>query len=58
MAFGFANAQEAKFGVKGGVDFASMRFEFNSASSTETETGFYIGGLVDVAVSEKFHVQP
>lgn len=58
FAFGFVNAQDVKFGVKGGVDFASIHVKFGGESFTETETGFYIGGLVDLTVSEKFHVQP
>jgi opacity protein-like surface antigen len=58
FAFGFANAQDVKFGVKAGVDFASMRAKFDNITVTESETGFYLGGFVDVAVSDKFHVQP
>lgn len=58
LAFGFVNAQEAKFGLKGGVDFASMHGKFDGNSYSESETGFYVGGFVDIAVSDKFHVQP
>ena len=62
FAFGATNAQEAKFGVKAGVDLASAKsstdFLGTTISATATETGFYLGGFVDVAVSEKFHVQP
>ncbi|UFH35579.1 outer membrane beta-barrel protein [Flavobacterium acetivorans] len=58
FVFGFVNAQEAKFGVKAGADFASMHGKFAGNSYSESETGFYVGGFVDVAVSDKFHVQP
>lgn len=58
LAFGFVNAQEAKFGLKGGVDFASMHGKDGGNSYSESETGFYVGGFVDIAVSDKFHVQP
>ena len=61
--FTFANAQdkksgsdsEMKFGVKAG--FTSSNFT-GDVSGTDPNGGFYIGGLVDFSVSEKFHVQP
>lgn len=66
FAFGFsAQAQDAakssssesmKFGVKGGVNFTN--FTGDDADNTDGKTGFYIGGLVDFSVSDKFHVQP
>ncbi|WP_309614114.1 porin family protein [Flavobacterium sp.] len=64
MAATFANAQDKKesvttkeivFGVKGGyanTNFAGDIDNFDAASN------FYIGGLVDFHISEKFHVQP
>jgi hypothetical protein len=58
FAFSFANAQETKFGITAGVDFASAKLKFPGGSLTESETGFYVGGLVDIAASDKFHVQP
>lgn len=56
FAFGFANAQDSdmKFGVKGGVQFTN----FTGDGDWDGKTGFYIGGLVDFAVAENFHVQP
>jgi hypothetical protein len=56
LAFGFANAQSSdmKFGVKAG--FTSSNF--TGDLDTDGTTGFYLGGLVDLAVSESFHVQP
>lgn len=53
FVFGLANAQDAKFGVKAGGDFASSKIMIG-----DPNTGFYMGGFADVAVSEKFHVQP
>jgi opacity protein-like surface antigen len=53
LTFGFANAQETKFGIKAGADFTSTE-----VSLADSNTGFYLGGFADVAVSEKFHVQP
>lgn len=60
FAFGFANAQDkgadasTTFGIKGGLNMSN----FNGDADTDGKTGFYVGGLVDIAVSEKFHVQP
>jgi opacity protein-like surface antigen len=61
-AFTISNAQEAKFGIKAGVDFAYQKYKldtgFGTLEDSESETGFFIGGLIDVAISEKFHIQP
>jgi opacity protein-like surface antigen len=62
MAFGFMNAQDTKFGVKAGYDsgYTISKFDFGGTaiSATASQGGFFIGGFADVAVSEKFHVQP
>lgn len=55
MAFGFANAQDIKFGVKAGLNNTNLTGDDVDA---DAKTSFYIGGLVDFTVSEKFHVQP
>ncbi len=65
MAFGFANAQDKdgmKFGVK--IGFASVNltakssFMGASTSITASETDVFVGGLVDLPIAGKFHVQP
>lgn len=58
LAFGYVSAQETKFGLKAGADFASLHGKDGGNSYSESETGFYAGGFVDIAVSDKFHVQP
>lgn len=64
VGFAFSgNAQETKFGVKAGVDFASMKAEydlgpFGKVSETASETGFFVGGFATIGISEKFAVQP
>lgn len=58
LAMSFTYAQKTQFGITTGVDFASAKLKFPGGSSTESETGFYVGGLVDIAASDKFHVQP
>jgi opacity protein-like surface antigen len=63
FALTFANAQgkksggddSMKFGVKAG--YTSSNFT-GDVSGTQANGGFYVGGLVDFSVSEKFHVQP
>ncbi|MFE3868987.1 outer membrane beta-barrel protein [Flavobacterium sp. LS2P90] len=58
FAFGFANAQDTRYGVKAGVDFASIKFKYANVSGTETKKGVYIGVFADAEISEKFHLQP
>ena len=61
FAVSFANAQDSKggssdmkFGVKAGLNNSN----YTGDADTDAATSFYIGGLVDFTVSEKFHVQP
>lgn len=58
VAFGYTNAQETKFGIKAGVDFASVKVKVMGVSASSSETGFYLGGFANLGVSEKFSVQP
>lgn len=52
------NAQEANFGLKAGVDFASAKAEISGISATASETGFYIGGFAEIGISDTFSFQP
>ena len=54
-AFGFTNAQETKFGVKGGVNFANLSGDIEDNSA---KVGFNVGGFVEIKISDKFSVQP
>ena len=63
FALTFANAQDKKesvttseiaFGIKGGY----INSNFTGDVSGTATGGFYVGGLVDFHVTEKFHVQP
>lgn len=54
LAFGFANAQDVKFGVKGGLNIASISPNEGGSS----KIGFNLGGFADIKISDKFHVQP
>ena len=55
FAFGFANAQETKFGVKGGVNFANFSGDVEDNSS---KVGFNVGGFAEIKLSDKFYLQP
>ena len=55
FAFGSANAQETKFGVKGGLNIANLSGDIEDNSS---KVGFHVGGFVEIKVSDKFSVQP
>lgn len=58
------NAQGTSFGVRAGVDFATVKIKwtnpFTGTSQTisGTETGFYAGGFAEIGLSESFAVQP
>nr|WP_288835984.1 porin family protein [uncultured Flavobacterium sp.] len=58
FVFGLANAQEAKFGVIAGADFATSKFEIEGFNVSENTTAFFGGVFLDITASEKFHVQP
>lgn len=54
FAISFANAQDAKFGAKAGLNFSSIAgFE-----GAKNQVGFHIGGYATISVSDKFAVQP
>lgn len=54
FALGTASAQDMKFGVKAGL----VNSNLTGDADADAATSFYLGGLVDFTVSEKFHVQP
>lgn len=65
FAFGFANAQSEsiKFGVKAGFAHTNIvGDEFGDGDGDDidfdSKIGVYIGGLVDIPLAGKFHLQP
>ena len=58
--FGYTNAQEAKFGIKGGLNLANVNFTGDNSSLVNPKTlyGFHIGGFVEIKVSDTFSFQP
>jgi opacity protein-like surface antigen len=54
VAFGSVQAQDIQFGAKAGVNFSNLTGD----SEADGTTGFYVGGLADITISDDFHVQP
>lgn len=54
----FVNAQ-VTFGVKGGVNFATLGGDdADELEGKKSNTGFYLGGTVNVPISSNFAFQP
>tara|TARA_R110001583_G_scaffold22784_3_gene85049 strand:+ start:18984 stop:19154 length:171 start_codon:yes stop_codon:yes gene_type:complete len=49
-------AQEVHFGIKAGVNFASLGGD--DSDGLDGLTSILFGGVVDIGVTEKFSVQP
>jgi len=56
MAFAFSNAQETRFGIKGGLNISSI--VGGDVRDANSLVGFHIGGLAEIHVVEKFYIQP
>lgn len=52
------NAQGTSFGLTAGYISSTAKFESSGGSISESFSGFYVGGLADITLTEKFHVQP
>lgn len=55
MAFGFANAQSVRFGVKAGLNVSNFT---GYQEDVKSLTGFHIGGFTELKVAKKFAIQP
>lgn len=56
-------AQETKFGVRAGVDFATVESTVSipgagSVTVKGSETGFFVGGFATIGLNDTFAVQP
>lgn len=58
FAVTFSFAQDISFGATAGFVSGQQNFESGGVEISASESGFYIGGLVDIGITEKFHVQP
>lgn len=54
MAFGFTNAQKTRFGVKGGLNIATI----GGADDANALVGFQLGGFAEINVWKKLFIQP
>lgn len=61
IACNFMNAQEVKFGVKGGLNLGNLSGDFKDAivdSDLKMRTSFHVGAFAEIKLAEKFAVQP
>ena len=56
FAFTSVNAQEVKFGVKAGVNLASITGD--DTDDLDSRTSIHFGGVAEIVFSEKFSFQP
>lgn len=49
-------AQEVRLGIKGGVNFAT--FSGDNLGDVKSLTGYHLGGLVEIPLTEQFSLQP
>lgn len=56
MAFAFSNAQETRFGVKGGLNLTS--FAGGNYYDAKSLVGFQVGGFAEIKIIERLSIQP
>jgi hypothetical protein len=56
MAFGFTNAQETRFGVKGGLNISTV--VGGDVEDTKSLVGFHVGGFAEINIVQRFFIQP
>lgn len=56
MAFAFTNAQQTRFGVKGGLNISSL--VGGDVEDTKALIGFHVGGFAEIKVIERLAIQP
>ncbi|UUF14633.1 MULTISPECIES: porin family protein [Flavobacterium] len=54
MAFGFTNAQQTRFGVKGGLNISTI----GNADRADALIGFQLGGFAEINIWKKLFIQP
>jgi len=68
MAFAFTQAQDLKFGVKGGVNFANLNVDFGGVygdygvygydDNYKMKVGFNVGAFAEYKFTDKWAIQP
>ncbi|MCC9061543.1 porin family protein [Flavobacterium piscisymbiosum] len=56
MAFGFTNAQQTRFGIKGGLNVTS--FAGGNYYDAKSLVGFQVGGFAEIKIIERLSIQP
>ncbi|RXJ51383.1 outer membrane beta-barrel protein [Gelidibacter gilvus] len=57
--FGLSNVTaQSQFGVMAGYTNISAKVSAQGSSVSGDESGFFVGGVADFGISEKFHIQP
>ncbi len=56
FCLGIGNAQEIKFGAKAGLNLSSVGGD--ETDDVESRTGFHVGGVAEIMISDKFAFQP
>jgi hypothetical protein len=57
----FANAQEAKFGIKAGLNLGNLSGDLENAfvdSDMKMRPSFHVGGFAEIKFADKFAIQP
>ncbi|RYJ37700.1 OMP_b-brl_2 multi-domain protein [Flavobacterium anhuiense] len=54
MAFAFSNAQETRFGIKGGVSLTN----FSGDVEANSKVGFLVGGFAEIKIIDRLSIQP
>lgn len=52
FAFGFANAQDVKFGAKAGLNLSML------SGGSDSKVGFHVGGVAEIKFNDKVSLQP
>lgn len=56
MVFGFTNAQQTRFGVKGGLNISTV--VGGDVEDTKSLVGFHVGGFAEIHIVQRFFIQP
>ncbi|TDP00686.1 porin family protein [Flavobacterium sp. 245] len=56
MAFAFSNAQETRFGIKGGLNITT--FAGGDYWDAKSLVGFQVGGFAEIKIIERLSIQP
>lgn len=57
FTIGFASAQKAQFGIKGGLNLAVILGDTDGIDF-QSKAGYHVGGFVEIKVSDKISIQP